>query len=288
MLYIKGFVVFEDIHVDQYTLYAQAEGHSSYSAVIIASPDSDTQEMFLERIAVKYTWTVTPTTVPDKYVIALESTFETQVPMPVVTVDPAKVNTIPYELGEEDTMEFTITNHGLIRADDVRFALPLNHPYLNFNMFEKTSHHSGINRSPYKAMFGCDAKIGLSSSSLPQEILGSLQTEEDLIQHFQSSDKPDEISNDKPNELSSDKPNELDEVSQLNAALNLSETQETELDVHVCAVCENPCFSNIQCSTCAQYIHELCSKETYLILLLVICVQMKRSSEMREGMHQTQ
>lgn len=54
--------------------------------------------------------------------------------MPVVTVDPAKVNTIPYELGEEDTMEFTITNHGLIRADDVRFALPLNHPYLNFNM----------------------------------------------------------------------------------------------------------------------------------------------------------
>ncbi|CAG2258172.1 unnamed protein product [Mytilus edulis] len=115
-------------------------------------------------------------------------------------------------------------------------------------------------KSPYKAMFGCDAKIGLSSSSLPQEILGSLQTEEDLIQHFQSSDKPDEISNDRPNELSSDKPNQLDEESQLNAALNLSETQETELDVHVCAVCENLCFSNIQCSTCAQYIHELCSK----------------------------
>ncbi|CAG2205715.1 unnamed protein product [Mytilus edulis] len=82
-------------------------------------------------------------------------------------------------------------------------------------------------------MFGCDAKIGLSSSSLPQEILGSLQTEEDLIQNFQSSDKPDEISNDKPNELSSDKPNELDEVSQLNAALNLSETQETGANVLV-------------------------------------------------------
>ncbi|CAC5421894.1 SCAN domain-containing protein 3,KRAB-A domain-containing protein 2 [Mytilus coruscus] len=86
---------------------------------------------------------------------------------------------------------------------------------LKFVQFEKNSHHSGINRSPYKAMFGCDAKIGLSSSSLPQEILGSLQTEEDLIQHFQSSDKPDEISNDKPNELSSDKPNEPDERSSL-------------------------------------------------------------------------
>ncbi|XP_052092546.1 uncharacterized protein LOC127729013 [Mytilus californianus] len=129
-----GFVIFEDIHEDQYTLYAQAVGHSSYSAVIIASSDSDKQEVFLQRIAVKYTWTVTPTTVQDKYVITLESTFETHVPMPVVTVDPAKVNTIPYELGEEDTLEFTITNHGLIRADDVRFALPLNHAYLNFNM----------------------------------------------------------------------------------------------------------------------------------------------------------
>ncbi|XP_076092310.1 uncharacterized protein LOC143063814 [Mytilus galloprovincialis] len=129
-----GFVMFEDIHEDQYTLYAQAGGHSSYSAVIIVSPDSDIQEVFLQRIAVKYRWTVTPTTVQDKYVITLESTFETHVPMPVVTVDPAKVNTIPYELDEEDTMEFTITNHGLIRADDVRFALPLNHPYLNFNM----------------------------------------------------------------------------------------------------------------------------------------------------------
>ncbi|CAG2229198.1 DCHS1_2 [Mytilus edulis] len=54
--------------------------------------------------------------------------------------------------------------------------------------------------------------------------------------HLQSSDKPDEISNDKPNELSSDKPNEHDEVRQLNAALNLSDTQETELDVHGCAL----------------------------------------------------
>lgn len=48
--------------------------------------------------------------------------------------------------------------------------------------------------------------------------------------------------------------------------MNLSETQETELDVHVCAVCENPCFSNVQCSTCAQYIHELCSKGNMSIL----------------------
>ncbi|CAC5356200.1 unnamed protein product [Mytilus coruscus] len=86
---------------------------------------------------------------------------------------------------------------------------------LKFVQFEKNnSHHSGINRSPYMAMFDCDAKIGLSSSSLPQEILGSLQTEEDQLQHLESFNKPDEVSNDKPNEhdeVSNDTPNEHDE-----------------------------------------------------------------------------
>ncbi|XP_071159883.1 ankycorbin-like [Mytilus edulis] len=72
-----------------------------------------------------------------------------------------------------------------------------------------------VNMKYMKAMFGYDGKIGLLPSSLPQEILGSLQTEEDLTQHLQNSDNPDEISNDKPNELSSDiKPNEHNEVSQ--------------------------------------------------------------------------
>ena len=52
--------------------------------------------------------------------------------MPVVTIEPVKVNTIPYEEGREDTIVFTITNHGLIRADNVRLLLPTAHPFLNF------------------------------------------------------------------------------------------------------------------------------------------------------------
>ena len=52
--------------------------------------------------------------------------------MPVVTIEPAKVNTIPYELGHAEIIDFTISNHGLIRADNLRFAFPRNHPYLNF------------------------------------------------------------------------------------------------------------------------------------------------------------
>jgi hypothetical protein len=46
------------------------------------------------------------------------------------------------------------------------------------------TYHSGINRSPYKAMFGCDAKIGLSTSFLPHGLLCSLESEEDLVERL--------------------------------------------------------------------------------------------------------
>ena len=42
------------------------------------------------------------------------------------------------------------------------------------------AHHAGINQTPYKAMFGEDPKVGLTSSSLPPEILKTLQSEDDL------------------------------------------------------------------------------------------------------------
>ena len=40
--------------------------------------------------------------------------------------------------------------------------------------------HHGIKRSPYEAMFGIKAKIGLKSTLLPNDIISNLRTEEDL------------------------------------------------------------------------------------------------------------
>ena len=59
--------------------------------------------------------------------------------MPVVTIEPAKVNTIPYELEEKDTIDFTVTNHGLIRAENLRFQLPTSHEYLAFESVCKSN-----------------------------------------------------------------------------------------------------------------------------------------------------
>lgn len=74
-----GNVVFEDVYEDQYSLYAEADDHSSYGAVILITSDTTEQDIFLQRVAVKYTWTVEPTAVEDVYNIQLESTFETYV-----------------------------------------------------------------------------------------------------------------------------------------------------------------------------------------------------------------
>ena len=65
-------------------------------------------------------------------------------------------------LGDNDTTDWTIG--------------------LKFVQFQKNaSHHSGIKCSPFAALLGADAKMGLTSSSLPHEVLSKLQSEDDLL-----------------------------------------------------------------------------------------------------------
>ena len=53
---------------------------------------------------------------------------------------------------------------------------------IKFVQFSKNSaYHAGIKRSPNVAMFGVNARIGLTKTSLPQEIISSLQSEQDLV-----------------------------------------------------------------------------------------------------------
>lgn len=40
--------------------------------------------------------------------------------------------------------------------------------------------HSGIKQSPYKAMFGIEPRVGLSTSLLSSEIIATLEREKDL------------------------------------------------------------------------------------------------------------
>lgn len=87
------------------------------------------QEVFLDYAAVTLEWSVTETTIEDRYDVVLEAVFQAQVPAPVVLMQPLSINLPDMQVGEELTGELTITNYGLVRADNVSFTLPASDAY---------------------------------------------------------------------------------------------------------------------------------------------------------------
>ncbi|HXI54289.1 MAG TPA: hypothetical protein VNH84_22405, partial [Candidatus Saccharimonadales bacterium] len=99
-----------------YRVEVRAPGHDDYHGTIVVRPDRTLQlTAFLPRRLVTYSWVVTPTDVPDHYTFTLRTTFETQVPVPVVTVDPGAID-LSTVTSNEVTVNLTIANHGLVAA----------------------------------------------------------------------------------------------------------------------------------------------------------------------------
>ncbi|KAK7073311.1 hypothetical protein SK128_022153 [Halocaridina rubra] len=127
-----GTATFVNIIEDRYELLAEAPGHSSKRIIVVTSFDNQAITVFLERRAVAVTWSVTPVNIKDTYIITIEADFQVNVPMPVVTVTPYDINIDDFELGLKNLIELNVTNHGLIRAENVELALPNSHPFLVF------------------------------------------------------------------------------------------------------------------------------------------------------------
>ena len=129
----NGTTTFINIYEDRYEIYVEASGHRSHRQVLITSLNNPTLTVFLERQAVRYTWSVTPVTYQDVYIIPIVAEFETNVPIPVVTVTPTEINLDDLESGAIASVQLNVTNHGLIRADNVTIQLP-SHPSLIFSV----------------------------------------------------------------------------------------------------------------------------------------------------------
>ena len=125
----NGTVTFFNIFEDRYEMFVEAPGHLTLHQIIITTVDNPVITVFLQRQAVTYTWTVTPVTFEDTYVIAVEADFETHVPIHVVTVSPTEIDLEELELGLTPSIQLNITNHGLIRANDISIELPTNHAH---------------------------------------------------------------------------------------------------------------------------------------------------------------
>ena len=107
----------------------QADQHAGYDGTITVLPGMEfTETIFLSYQAISFSWDVVPTTIEDEYQVDLIMEFETNVPMPVVTIDAPKE--LP-ELFGNDTYSFNVTlvNEGLITARDVELNLPSDSEY---------------------------------------------------------------------------------------------------------------------------------------------------------------
>ena len=130
----NGRALFTNINEDRYELFIEAPDHRSLRQVVVTSIENSILTVFLERQAVTISWSVTPVSFVDTYTLTIEADFETHVPIPVVTATPTEFDLEEIELGFIDSLQLNITNHGLIRANDVNIALPNNHPFLEFSI----------------------------------------------------------------------------------------------------------------------------------------------------------
>ncbi len=120
-----GEALFQDLPTGSYQCRISADGHLEYTGRFWIKPGITTsQDIFLDYQLVSVQWEVVPTTITDKYEIVLTTTFVTDVPAPVVVVEPASVYLPEMSAADVYNGEFTLVNYGLIQADNLAFTLP--------------------------------------------------------------------------------------------------------------------------------------------------------------------
>jgi hypothetical protein len=110
-----------------YTVLVTATNHTDYRGThLVAAGQTNAVHAFISRQAVRYTWTVEPTEIEDRYRITIETTFETKVPMPVITVRPNLIDLAQFPQ-QRTQIEMTITNDGLVSGFDATITFD-DHP----------------------------------------------------------------------------------------------------------------------------------------------------------------
>ncbi len=124
-----------DIPAGSYKYRVSADKHQEYIGRLWIKPGITTsREIFLEYNLVTVEWEVIETTIADKYEIVLNATYETNVPAPVVVAEPASITLPDMKAGDVFNSEFTLTNYGLIRAENLAFQLPSDDQFFRYEL----------------------------------------------------------------------------------------------------------------------------------------------------------
>jgi len=118
----QGEAQFSDLPSGWYKFVARAPKHQQVIGRLQIKPGiTARQEVFLYSNLVTFEWSVEEITIEDRYDITLNATFETDVPAPVVMLEPESITLPVMDVGDVYYGQITMTNYGLVRADDVEF-----------------------------------------------------------------------------------------------------------------------------------------------------------------------
>jgi uncharacterized membrane protein YgcG len=128
-----GEAYFTDLPSGRYKFRATAPNHQDVIGSLIVKPGiTVSQEIFLDYNLVTVEWSVTPITITDSYTITAFATFVTNVPAPVVLLEPLSVTLPPMKPGDVFLGEFTLKNYGLVRADNLVFRPPASDAFFRY------------------------------------------------------------------------------------------------------------------------------------------------------------
>lgn len=117
----------------RYKYRVRASNHQEAASRLVVKPGVTlNQPVFLDYTLIQVEWSVREVRIQDRYEITLNATFETDVPAPVVVMQPASVTLPRMNTGDVYYGELTITNYGLVRADNVQQQLPPPDAYFRY------------------------------------------------------------------------------------------------------------------------------------------------------------
>lgn len=118
---------YDSIPEGEYLLTVLADHHREYKEYVSINAGRELDKVVMINYQpVTYTWEVVRTEIEDEYQMDLKVSFETNVPVPSVTMntDRELPELEDLEDGEEFKFSLIVTNHGLIAAKDVKITMP--------------------------------------------------------------------------------------------------------------------------------------------------------------------
>ncbi len=128
-----GEALFSALPAGRYRYRVSAADHRELGGVVQITPGiTASEEAFLDFNLVTVEWSVTEITLEDRYEVIVNTVFHTDVPAAVVVTEPTRIRIPAMAIGEVAYGELTITNYGLVRAENVALSLPPDNAFYRF------------------------------------------------------------------------------------------------------------------------------------------------------------